>query len=399
MTPFSLTLPSLLVIDDEPNNFDVIEALLSPGGDEPASQRSYSLHYADNGPSAIAALDTLQPDLILLDVMMPEMDGIEVCRQIKAMPRWQAVPIIMVTALTAKADLARCLEAGADDFISKPVNLLELRARIQSMLRIKQQYDQLQSFAQLQRDTINLLGWNLKELRGDMAAELSQEFNAPLTSILGSIGILKADLGGMRLDKAQQLLEMAYQAGLGLERLSQKFLFYLRLSADYQSPEASTEVAASSLIEYISQLKASQFQRQADLICELEDVRVSLPYAYFQRLVEELLDNAFQFSQPGTPVIVLCNASANQFNLRLVDQGCGMTSDQMISASTSSPSSAVRQREQQQLGLGLKIVRRIVALCNGRLEFSSISGKGTSVHIAIPLNSAPTPALALAAEP
>ncbi len=129
---------SILVIDDEPDNFDVIEALLS--------DRDYQLHYAANGQAAIDSLDLFQPDVILLDVMMPGIDGIEICRQIKAMPQWEAVPIIMVTSLTAKADIARCLNAGADDFISKPVNRLELGARVRSMLRIHQQYQQLATF-------------------------------------------------------------------------------------------------------------------------------------------------------------------------------------------------------------------------------------------------------------
>ena len=129
---------SILVVDDEPDNFDVIETLLS--------DQDYQLHYAASGASAIASLDTFEPDLILLDVMMPGMDGIEVCQRIKAMPQWESVPIIVVTALTTKKDLAQCLTAGADDFISKPVNSLELTARVRSMLRIRQQYQQLATF-------------------------------------------------------------------------------------------------------------------------------------------------------------------------------------------------------------------------------------------------------------
>lgn len=130
--------PSILVIDDEPDNFDVVEMLLSDQG--------YQFYYATNGEAAIGSLGLFQPNVILLDVMMPGMDGIEVCRRIKAMPRWESIPIIMVTALTTKTDLARCLLAGADDFISKPVNRLELTARVRSMLRIHQQYQQLATF-------------------------------------------------------------------------------------------------------------------------------------------------------------------------------------------------------------------------------------------------------------
>jgi len=136
-SPLSAPL-SIVVVDDEPDNFEVIEALLSP--------EDYQLHYAPSGEVALASLELFQPDLILLDVMMPGMDGIAVCQQLKGLPQWQGVPIIMVTALASKQDLARCLAAGADDFIGKPVSAIELRARVRSMLRIRQQFQQLTHF-------------------------------------------------------------------------------------------------------------------------------------------------------------------------------------------------------------------------------------------------------------
>lgn len=129
---------SILVIDDEPDNFDVIETFLA--------HENYQLHYAANGQNAFQSLGVFNPDLILLDVMMPGLDGIECCRRLKAMERWQSVPIIVVTALTTKADLVQCISAGADDFISKPLNRMELTARVRSMLRIRQQYQQLEEF-------------------------------------------------------------------------------------------------------------------------------------------------------------------------------------------------------------------------------------------------------------
>ncbi|MBE9108936.1 EAL domain-containing protein [Nodosilinea sp. LEGE 07298] len=134
---------SILIVDDDPNNFDVIEALLDAQG--------YQLHYTSTGEAAIAALDALEPDLILLDVMMPGLDGFEICRRIKASPTWATLPVIMVTALSEKQDLARCFSAGANDFISKPINRLELIARVRSMLLLREQYRQLETFnAQLE---------------------------------------------------------------------------------------------------------------------------------------------------------------------------------------------------------------------------------------------------------
>ncbi len=132
--------PSILVVDDEPDNFDVIEAFLGQCG--------YQLHYASNGLDAIESLAIFKPDVILLDVMMPGLNGIEVCVRIKSLPLWQTVPIVIVTALVEKKELARCLAAGADDFISKPLNSIELRSRVHSMLRIKQNYIDLEQQVQ-----------------------------------------------------------------------------------------------------------------------------------------------------------------------------------------------------------------------------------------------------------
>jgi two-component system, sensor histidine kinase and response regulator len=132
---------SILIVDDQPENFEVIEALLQ--------NTDHNLYYASDGVTAIDLLDKFDPDLVLLDVMMPEIDGIEVCRQIKANPRWQAIPVIMVTSFSSTDNLSRCLAAGADDFLSKPVNGIELRTRVHSLLRIKTQHDRIESLSKI----------------------------------------------------------------------------------------------------------------------------------------------------------------------------------------------------------------------------------------------------------
>ncbi|AFY95274.1 response regulator [Chamaesiphon minutus] len=97
--------PSILTIDDEPNNFDVIQTLLGT--------QNYTFHYASSGQRALDRLDRVQPDLILLDVMMPGLNGIEVCHQVRNLPNWQAIPIVLMTAISDKAELAKCLSTGA----------------------------------------------------------------------------------------------------------------------------------------------------------------------------------------------------------------------------------------------------------------------------------------------
>ena len=124
--------PKLLVVDDEPDNFSVIAALLASEG--------YELHFAANGIAAIEQTSVLEPDLILLDLMMPIVDGADVARWIKSGELTRFIPVIMVTALPKQEALAHCLEHGADDFIAKPVSGAELRARVRSMLRIRRMH-------------------------------------------------------------------------------------------------------------------------------------------------------------------------------------------------------------------------------------------------------------------
>ncbi len=126
---------TILIVDDDPGAHDTLEALLF--------REDYDLACVTSGQEALACLDKLAPDVILLDVMMPGMDGFQVCHRLKADERWRHIPVIMVTALDSKADLVRGLDAGADDLVSKPVNSVELRARVRSMLRIKGLYDAL----------------------------------------------------------------------------------------------------------------------------------------------------------------------------------------------------------------------------------------------------------------
>src|ERR1700757_930294 len=125
----------VLVVDDVAANVKLLEAKLS--------SEYFDVLTAYNGPSALEIAETELPDVILLDVMMPRMDGFEVCRQLKANRRTADVPVVMVTALSDIADRLRGLEAGADDFLTKPVNDIALFARVRSLVRLKRMMEEL----------------------------------------------------------------------------------------------------------------------------------------------------------------------------------------------------------------------------------------------------------------
>ncbi len=129
-------LPTVLVVDDNQQNLELIQAYL-----EDVECLTEAAH---DGIEALEMVARNKPDLILLDVMMPKMSGFEVCRRLKNNPQTTDIPIIMVTALNEFGDIERGLDSGTDDFVSKPINRLELLTRIRTMLKLKHLTDRLQ---------------------------------------------------------------------------------------------------------------------------------------------------------------------------------------------------------------------------------------------------------------
>ena len=120
--------PKILVVDDIPENVRLLEAVLAPHG--------YDVVTASDGAEALAAVEAEEPDLVLLDVFMPELDGYAVCMRLRENEQTAVLPVIMVTSMASKDDRLRAVEAGANDFIAKPVDKTELRVRTSSLLQM-----------------------------------------------------------------------------------------------------------------------------------------------------------------------------------------------------------------------------------------------------------------------
>ncbi len=150
--------PSVLVVDDQPPNIRLLDAILSP--------RGYVVHQATSGEQALELLASTPVDLVLLDILMPGIDGYEVCRRIRAQDDTAYLPVVMVTA-SGDEQKVQALEAGADDFLTKPVNTSELLARVASLARIKRYQDTIT------RQSTELSAWN-QELESRVSAQVAQ---------------------------------------------------------------------------------------------------------------------------------------------------------------------------------------------------------------------------------
>ncbi|RZM75479.1 hybrid sensor histidine kinase/response regulator [Leptolyngbya iicbica] len=376
----------ILVVDDDPINFDVIEALLD--------RCDYEFHYVNSGESALVALNKVNPDLILLDVMMPGINGAETCQKIRAQAQWKTVPIIMVTALDNNLIMSHCLTAGANDFVTKPINSIELKARIQSMLRMKQQYDEIQNLSALQANTVSFLQETLDELRGNLARSLSHELNTPINGILGTLSLLKDDLEEMDVDEIKEILDWTETSTRRLEGLTQKFLIYLELELKHSSSSSQEDsedwlFPGDGLLAELSTC-AQKMGRASDLMCDFDAGPVSISQRYLVIALRELVDNALKFSQPDTPINVMGKIDQNQLTLTVQDFGRGMTPEQTTKIGAFMQFDR-QLYEQQGVGIGLRIVHKIVEQAGGTFEVHSQVASGTKVMIHLPLNLAIAP--------
>ncbi|WP_413160642.1 response regulator [Capilliphycus salinus ALCB114379] len=342
---------SILVVDDEPHNFDVIETFLN--------EDTYLLHYTNSGVKALERLDTLEPDVILLDVMMPELDGIEVCRRIKANPKWEHIPIIMITALSSKKDLVICLQAGANDFLSKPVNSVELRARVDSMIRIKKQYDHLQTLLKEQQ--------SLLQMREDMVNMIVHDLRNPLTSILFQTELLKHPK--LTPEKREQKTDKILQASQRLNGLINSLLTMAKLESGKMVLDRSDldlgEICRSAVENFADLASTKEIELLSDIPQQPRTINVDPPL--FQRVLDNLLSNALKFSPSGSKIILKAEfLDANGVKIKVIDFGPGV-SEELRTSIFEKYEVGTPMKNISQTGLGLAFCKMVVEAHGSRI--------------------------------
>jgi signal transduction histidine kinase len=336
----------IIIVDDVASARQMLGSLLYREG--------YALQYIKSGVELLEKLDELNPDVILLDVMMPGMDGFEVCRRIRARAEWQHLPIILVTALDSQEDIVAGLGAGADDFVHKPVAGLELRARVRSMLRIKKQFDALQAALKLREDLVHMIVHDMR---------------TPLTAIIGFTELLR---GGFITSEDTADINKLHRQALRLNAFVNDILVQAKTEHNQLVLNLS-EVDIHRLINTVAEDHSLIAQtRKIGLQVELpvETRLVSIDAGLFQRVVDNLLTNAIKFSPPHSIVTLRVEYPAQsscQLRVSVWDQGPGVAHDDRQRIFYKYEIAGMKNMGDIPIGLGLSFARLVVEAHGGQI--------------------------------
>ncbi|MEW6665653.1 MAG: response regulator [Thermodesulfobacteriota bacterium] len=308
----------ILVVDDEDRNVKLLKAIL-------LTER-YDAIGVSSGQEAIDAVSRLEPDLVLLDVMMPGMDGFEVCRRLKRDDRTKGIPVIMVTALREQEHRVRAMEAGADDFLSKPVDKTELLIRVKSLLRIKRYRDDLlRSYQELEEKNHRLV--ELEKAKEGLIHMIIHDLKNPLGAIKASIDLAmmdKEDLTEVHL----RALNRCAEYGEEMNRQIESLLTIHRMENSELTLERMPTDMVSLVEGVLAQVLSSANTKGISLFSSHQD---PIPLAevdrgLIERVMANLFYNAIRHTPPGGSVAVRMEGAAESGRLRISvqDSGAGL---------------------------------------------------------------------------
>ena len=396
------TPPRILVVDDNPMNVDIIQACLSAHG--------YEIVTAGDGDVALTMAIGQLPDLILLDVMMPKRDGIDVCRILKADRSLPFMPIILVTARADSQDIVRGLEAGADEYLTKPVDHAALVARVSSMLRIKEQQDTIQA----QAAQLKVYAAGLADDNHKLSLQLAEEAKlAEIARLLGDIGhdvknmmvpiILGVDLLDVELkdllkrvalddEKRKRATEELSEDVFGMVRKnSRRIQDRVKEIADAvkgrSGPANFADCRISKLITAVFSILRF-FAEQSGVRLSVGNLdELPVIQADESRLFNafyNLINNAIPETPSGGSITVdgRFDSKVEVVIVSVRDTGRGMSAEVRDSLF----SKRVISRKAGGTGLGTRIVKDAVDSHTGSITVESEEGHGTTFIITLPLN-------------
>lgn len=375
---------TILAVDDVVSNILLLKVLLQKEG--------FRVITASNGPEALQAVGEKHPDLILLDVMMPGMDGFEVATKLKASETTREIPIIFLTALNNANDIVKGFQSGGSDFISKPFNKEELKIRISHQLRI------IAAQRIITRQTEELQ----KTIQGrdKLYSVIAHDLRSPMGSIKMVLNMLMLNLPEEQIGKEMyEILNMANQTTEEAFSLLDNLLKWTKnqigkLNVVYQQFDLTE--TTEGLIEIFT-----MSARLKNIVIELKGLEHASVYADIdmtKTIERNLLSNAIKFSPDGSTITIAIEEDEENAIVHVTDQGCGMSpEDQQKLFRMDTHFSTFGTNNEEGSGLGLLLCQDFVHKNGGRLWFESEKGKGSTFSFSLPKqkrkDDAPTPSV------
>jgi signal transduction histidine kinase len=361
--------PKVLIVDDDALNRSLLRRVLGT---------TYALVEAENGPGALALVEGEDPDVVLLDVMMPGMTGYEVCRRIKSRPDQPLLPVILLTALDDQDDRNEGLAAGADDFLSKPFDRRELLLRTRAFVHLRRN-------EQLVREQVRELA-ELQALKDDLVSLMVHDMRNPLTGLLANLDMLSTELTKDPVQAQQDAadaLHLAHRLRTLLDEVLQVRMLEegeLRLQLERVRLSEVTREAAETL-------QGEARARHIELsVSAAGDPVVPVDRKLARRCVENLIANALKYSRAGDCVEVNVLAESRGARIDVSDRGPGVPEEAKKTVFERFGSVQGRRDNRRGFGLGLYLVNLALAAHGGIAAVLDRPGGGSVFQLIFPIS-------------
>ncbi|MCK4739104.1 MAG: hybrid sensor histidine kinase/response regulator [Deltaproteobacteria bacterium] len=357
----------ILAIDDNPIITDFVKDIL---GNE------HEVITCDNGKSGLEAALKILPDLIVIDVMMPVMDGITAVAKLKAEPTTKGIPIIMLTALGKDEDIVRGLDAGADDYMEKPFSTKVFSARVNTHLRSKALYDELEdAYSRLKE---------LDTLKNNFIAMASHELRTPLNIVTGYVEILLDNSIEELNPRSRQILEVMLSTSEGMTKTIKDMLSLSIIEAGQLPLEAEKLDLSNLLAQSVESLNI--MARKKDVSIEFTPNEKPLIGIFDQikinQVISNLIGNAIKFSPKESTITVTAKKIDEDLTVSIADSGNGISEQELDRIFDEFYKG---ENSESGTGLGLAICKKLIALHDGRLWAESKKGSGTTFYFSFPI--------------
>jgi len=362
---------TILIVDDNPQNLQLFGSVLKNNGYKPL--------LSQNGENAISFVENNQPDLILLDVMMPGMNGYEVCEHLKKMEASKHIPIIFITAKTEPEDILHGFEVGGVDYIAKPFNIPELLARVKTHVELKKAQDMITK----QSEELKILN-NSKDR---LFSIIGHDLRNPFSGIISFSNLLIDEFDDFTDQEKLSMIETISKSANQGFRLLENLLDWSRSHSGFIDFKLETK-PISDLIDLCTDLLAPfAAQKKISMTTNIHN-NSSIPVdtEMFTTIIRNLVSNAIKFTPTGGSIHISSEIAPQEIILHIADTGVGIPQNvQHKIFSVGDKYSSFGTEKEKGTGLGLLLAKEFINRHNGRIWFKSELGKGSTFSVAFPL--------------